>query len=339
MKPLISILMPAYNVEPWIADSIKSALGQTWERKEIIVVDDGSTDRTLSIARQFASKEVSVVTQSNQGAAAARNKAFALCQGDYIQWLDADDLLARDKITRQVQALDCCQSKRTLLSGPFGTFYHRYYRAIFSPSSLWCDLSPLEWLLRKMGQNCFTQTATWLVSRELAETAGPWDTRLLGDDDGEYFCRVKLASDGIKFVPEAKVYYRETDTKRLSHIGRSNRKMEAHFLSMQLHISYLRSLEESERVRAACVKYLQNWLVAFYPERLDIVQQAEQLAVSLGGHLEIPRLSWKYAWIQKTLGWGVAKRAQYFLHNSKESLVSSWDKVLFRLENRNPADE
>ena len=52
------------------------------------------------------------------------------------------------------------------------------------------------------------QTATWLVSRELAEAAGPWDTRLLGDDDGEFFCRVLLASEGTRFVKESKVYYR-----------------------------------------------------------------------------------------------------------------------------------
>ena len=101
MKPLVSILIPAFDAQEWIADTIKSAVGQTWPRKEIIVVDDGSRDQTLSIARQFASKEVSVVTQANQGAAAARNHAFSICQGDYIQWLDADDLLAPDKIERR----------------------------------------------------------------------------------------------------------------------------------------------------------------------------------------------------------------------------------------------
>ena len=86
MKSLVSILIPAYNAERWIADAIRSALAQTWSRKEIIIVDDGSRDRTLSLAREFASKTVSVVSQENQGAAAARNKAFSMCQGDYVQW-------------------------------------------------------------------------------------------------------------------------------------------------------------------------------------------------------------------------------------------------------------
>src|SRR5437762_11434458 len=116
MRPLVSILIPAYNAELWIGDTIRSALAQTWARKEIIIVDDGSRDRTLSIARQFASEAVSVVTQENQGASAARNKAFELCQGDYIQWLDADDLFSSDKVAKQVAAAQECQDKRRLLS-------------------------------------------------------------------------------------------------------------------------------------------------------------------------------------------------------------------------------
>src|SRR5262245_44317620 len=142
MKPLVSILIPAFNCEKWIAAAIESALAQTWTGKEIIVVDDGSTDQTLAIARQFASKAVSVITQENQGAAAARNKAFSICQGDYVQWLDADDLLAPDKIARQVGALAGCRSKRTLLSSEWGSFIYRANKAAFRPTPLWHDLSP-----------------------------------------------------------------------------------------------------------------------------------------------------------------------------------------------------
>jgi len=131
------------------------------------------------------------------------------------------------------------------------------------------------------------------------------------------------------------VYYRVSGPNSLSYIGRSERKMEAQFVSMQLHIGYLRSLEDSERVRAACVTYLQNWLPNFYPERLDIVEQAEQLAARLGGRLEIPPpLSWKYAWIQKGFGWPLAKRAQILLPGCKRSVTRSWDKTLSRFDQR-----
>src|SRR5260370_33410493 len=146
MKPLVSILIPAFNSEKWIAETLHSAVAQTWEPKEIIVVDDGSTDRTLAIARQFESDQLRVVTHKNQCASATRNKALSLCHGDYIQYLDADDLMAPDKIARQMEALGQSPNKRTLLSGSWGNFMYRYYRTKFTPSALWCDLSAIEWL-------------------------------------------------------------------------------------------------------------------------------------------------------------------------------------------------
>jgi glycosyltransferase involved in cell wall biosynthesis len=332
-KPLVSILIPAYNSQEWIGYTLRSAVAQTWERKEIIVVDDGSTDQTLTVARQFESNSVKVVTQENQGAAATRNKAFSISQGEYIQWLDADDLLSADKVQRQMDVWSQ-HSKRTLLSSAWGRFLYRYHRAEFVPTALWCDLSAPEWLLRKMGQNLHMQTATWLVSRELTEAAGPWNTKLLGDDDGEYFCRVLLASNGIRFVQEAKVYYRSAGANSLSYIGLSDSKLEAQWSSMQLHVGYLRSLEDTERVHVACVRYLQNWLVNFYPRRLDLVEQMRKMAAELGGKLEDPRLSWKYSWIPPIFGLPLAKRAQIALPRLRWSVVRHWDKVLFRIENR-----
>ena len=277
MQPLVSILIPAYNAERWIAEAVQSALEQTWTRKEIIIVDDGSQDQTLSMARKFAGSTVSVITQENQGAAATRNKAYSVCQGDYIQWLDADDLLSREKIALQMQAAEACQERRALMSCGWGSFMYRPAKARFTPTTLWCDLSPVEWLLRKWEGNFHMQTATWLVSRELTEAAGPWDARLLGDDDGEYFFRVIRASTNIRFVPEAKIFYRITPSARLSHIGRSERKIEAQFFGMKLQIGYLVALANDERGRAACVNYLKTWLPHFYPNRPDIVKEAQAL--------------------------------------------------------------
>jgi len=328
MKPLVSILIPAYNAENWIAQTIQSAITQSWSRKEIIVVDDGSRDRTADEARRFASKEVSVVTVENRGAAAARNHALKLSQGDYIQWLDADDLLGPEKIELQLAALREGDGQGTLLSGAWGYFHYRTDRARFIATSIWHDLSPVEWLMRKMSENLHMQTATWLTSRQLAEKAGAWDMRLLSDDDGEYFCRVILASKGTRFVPGARVFYRLTPSGRLSQIGTSDRKKEAMLVSMKLHIGYLRSLEESERVRKACLAYMQNWFDNFYPERPDLVDELQSLAAQLDGRLEKPRLRWKYAWIEPIFGFKAAKRAQMVLPEFKSSLVRKWDKAM-----------
>jgi GT2 family glycosyltransferase len=336
MHPLVSILIPAYNAEEWIADTIRSAIAQTWPRTEIIVVDDGSRDQTIAVAQQFASKSVCVVTKENQGAAAARNYGLKLSQGDYIQWLDADDLLAPDKIERQLAALRRIDGRRKLLSSSWAFFNYRPQRARFIPTSLWEDLSPVEWLLRKMGENLHMQTGTWLTSRELAEAAGPWDTRLISDDDGEYFCRVLLASEGTRFVPESRVFYRVTSSNRWSFVGTSDKKKTALLLSMKLHIQYLRSLEESDRVRKACLTYMRTWFDNFYPERADLVAELQGLAAQLEGHLGTPQLGWKYEWMKPLFGWKTAKRARLILPQLNASLVRNWDRAMYQLERHRP---
>jgi glycosyltransferase involved in cell wall biosynthesis len=333
MSQLVSILIPAYNSQDWIGDTIRSALVQTWPRKEIVIVDDGSTDNTLTIARSFASAGVMVVTQENQGASAARNHAFSLCQGDYIQWLDADDLLGPEKISAQMNALDRCLSERTVLSSAYGMFIYRWWKANFTPSALWCDLAPAEWLLRRWEQNLYMQPATWLASRELTEAAGPWNTRLSLDDDGEYFTRVVLASDGIKFVPEGRVFYRR-GFDSLSYMGRSNKKCESQYLSIELQVSYFRTLPDNAGTRAACLKFLQQWYSAFFPERMDLADRLVKLADELGGELELPRMSAKYQWIQKAFGWNAAKGVQLRYNQIKSLCLRGWDRTLFVAEGK-----
>ena len=334
MTPLVSILIPAYNAGPLLADTIRSALAQTWPRKEIIIVNDGSRDDTLAVARQFESADVKVLTQENQGAAATRNRLAALAQGDFLQWLDADDLLSPDKVALQMAELGKMGDPKILASSGWAFFYFRPQQADFTPTRLWENLAPLEWLQRKWEHNLHMQTATWLVSRALTDAAGPWNTKLLGDDDGEYFFRVIRASNGIRFVPGGKVYYRISGTTRLSYIGRSDKKMEAQWHGMELQIGYLRAMCDDARVRKTCITYLQTWLPNFFPQRMDLVARMKQLAGELGGELRDPQISWKYVGIQKTLGWAAAQRAAILYNELKDHALIQWDRTLFNLGGR-----
>ena len=205
-------------------------------------------------------------------------------------------------------------------------------RAKFVPTPIWHDLEPVEWLIRKMGQNLHMPPATWLVSRELTQAAGPWDTRLSFDDDGEYFCRAVVRSDGIRFVPEAKIFYRVLGSGSLSDFDESEKKLASLFLSMELHVGYLCSLENSARVRSACLSYLQRRFFRFYPEQMAFVQQLQQLAATLGGRLEAPQLSWKYAWLRDLFGWKLTKRFRLFYNRSKSVGMRAWDKAVSSLE-------
>jgi hypothetical protein len=103
---------------------------------------------------------------------------------------------------------------------------------------------------------------------------------------------------------------------------------------MQLHIRYLCSLEDSARVREACIAYLQNWLPFFYPNRPDLVGQAEEMAERLGGKLQPPQLSWKAAAFSALFGRRQMKRVQAFLVRIRWSLIRWWDRMLYQMEPR-----
>lgn len=305
MGSLVSILIPAYNAEHLIADTLNCALAQTWQDKEIIVVDDGSKDGTHEVAARFSSARVKVVRQENTGAPGARNRALALAQGDYIQWLDADDLLHPEKISRQMALAQAMASDRILLTSAWGRFFFRTHKARFQPDALWTDLSPVEWMLARFQHNVWMNPAVWLVSRRLTDCAGPWDVRLAssGDDDGEYICRVAAASDGVRFARDALCYYRIGTVGSLNwNMETSEKPLESLLLSLQLSIDHLLRLEDTPRTRAAALQHLRTFSAYFYAAPDRFFQQLQRMAVRLGGVIEPPRAGWKYYPVEKTLG-------------------------------------
>ena len=307
MQDLVSIIIPAYNSERWIVETIKSALAQTWSQKEIIIVDDGSTDNTLAIAKSFESRLLKVVQQPNKGASAARNKGLSLAQGSYIQWLDADDLLAPTKIMNQLKHAESGDRNKTLLTSSFGTFYFCRERAKFHRTGLWQDLSPVNWLLNKFNERVWMNPASWLVSRKLTAEVGPWHEGLVRDNDGEYVCRVVAASEHVKFVPQAISYYRICNLNSLSY-SLSEKAFESMVKSLELSFKQLLSLENSDRSRRACLNFMQLFVPIFYPEKKHLLGKLESIASDLGGQLEVPTVSWKYAIPKAIFGWQTTKK-------------------------------
>lgn len=305
MNQLVSILVPAYNSERLIEETLLSAIGQTWPNKEIIVVDDGSRDRTFEIANRLASRNVKVVRQPNGGAPAARNKALSLAQGDYIQWLDADDVLHPDKIAKQMARAVDGRTSKTLLTSAWGKFFVRTAKARFEPDSLWRDHEALDWVLTRLRDNVWMNPAVWLVSRRLTELAGPWDIRLgsSGDDDGEYVCRLAAASDRVEFVPDARCFYRIGTVGSLNwNMETSSKTLESLLLSLRLTVGHLLAMEDSPRTREAALRHLQTFSDYFYGTSGPHFQQLTDLARRLGGDLPPPRPSWKYYPVETMFG-------------------------------------
>lgn len=334
MSALVSILIPAYDSEKWIRFTIESALSQSWPNKEIIIVNDGSKDNTLQIAKQFESKIVKVVTQENMGASSARNKALSLAQGDYIQWLDSDDLLASNKISEQMKFAENGQSSLTCLTSSYGIFYWRTEKARFFTSSLCQNLTPVEWLIVKYSTNDWIIPAAWLVNRRLTEKAGLWDERLSRNDDDEYFSRIVALSEFIKFVPVKGTYYRQSGYSQLSR-SISENALNSMILSKTLCIRYLLSLEDSERTRRACIKMLQLCTPLLSFRGTKMYDRLNDLVVELNGELKKPRFGLKYDILYFLCGDKTANKILSIGRKFKLLTKIKLDEILYRMNRKN----
>lgn len=119
--PLVSVIVPAYNVERYIAECIDSLQAQTYPNVEIIVVDDGSTDATASVLRRYERRgNIKLISQQNQGVSSARNKALGAAQGEFVAFIDSDDVVHPELFTTCV---DLCENK----GGDFVLYNHEEF--------------------------------------------------------------------------------------------------------------------------------------------------------------------------------------------------------------------
>jgi glycosyltransferase involved in cell wall biosynthesis len=281
MPPLVSILIPAHNAASYLAETLRSALGQTWPHKEVIVVEDGSRDTTLEVARSFEPAGVRVIGQENSGAAAARNRAFRESHGVYIQYLDADDLLAPDKIENQLRRLEA-EPPGCVAAGRWGRFRHEVAEARFAPEPFWADLPPVDWLVACWERLSMMHPGAWLVRRATVEQAGTWDESLTLNDDGEFFCRVVLTATRVCFCPGASSYYRSDLPGSLSG-SRSPAAWDSALRSLRQNRARLLAREDSPRTRRALALQFQCLVYDAYPDNVDVVRQAQAEVASLGG--------------------------------------------------------
>jgi hypothetical protein len=194
---------------------------------------------------------------------------------------------------------------------------------------LWEDLDPVDWLVRKLLHGVWMTPETWLVSRQLTEEAGPWHEGLARDQDGEYFSRVVLQSDRVQFVPDAFVFKRVGIADSVSAaISASDIKRESTLEALQLYVDRLVAAENSVRTRTACLAALNKWSFYFLPERPDLFQALEELACSIGGKLDRPRLSPKVRIVQNIFGWSAAKKTQVVGRHVRERVRAAMEQLL-----------
>jgi glycosyltransferase involved in cell wall biosynthesis len=325
-SPLVSILMPVYNAERWVAAAVGSALAQTWPRTEIIAVDDGSTDRSLAALGEIESPAVKVLSQPNAGAAAARNAALQVAQGDFVQYLDADDLLEAHKLERQV---------RLLQEGPPGRVAVCSTSHFFDGTdpaggklddhgpTLGDSDDPVDWLLRLYGLGGnpgMVCVSCWLTPRPVADKAGPWDESLSLDDDGEYFNRVVLASGGVRVTREVGFYYRKFKGGRSLSAASGRRHHRSALTALERRAERTLPLARHDGARRVFAHHFMERAYLCYPDYPDLADEALRRHESLGGGCEFDYHFGRLEWVRRVLGWRVACR----IRAAKRDLLARW---------------
>jgi glycosyltransferase involved in cell wall biosynthesis len=201
MNPKVSVVIPAYNTENFIAHTIQSVLDQTYQDFEIIAVDDGSSDRTLEFLRGFAPR-VKVLTKANGGPASARNLAIKNSAGEYIAFLDSDDLWVPDKLEVQTAFLE----------------KHPHVGLVFSEASMFSEENGQRNIQSKIGFTAnptfsflllgnYIPNSTVVIRRACVNQVGLLNESLIGTEDHEYWMRI-ARSFPIAGIPRPLVYYR-----------------------------------------------------------------------------------------------------------------------------------
>ena len=209
-SPLVSIIIPVYNSSAYVADALRSVLAQDCENKEIIVVDDGSTDSTPDILKTFQERIV-VITQVNAGPAAARNRALKHAKGAYIAFLDADDFWVPGKLRLQIDYLE----ERREIGAVYSKWllWHADAEGRFSPPRL----PPLNrrtaivpedsgWIYTNLLLECRLLTSTVVLRRAIMQEVGLFNEELLRGQDYDYWIRLSRVTQIHKLNQELALY-------------------------------------------------------------------------------------------------------------------------------------
>lgn len=199
--PLISVILPVYNGEEFISEAVGSVVSQTYRNFELLIVDDGSTDRTATIIESFAASDsrIKILTQKNGGVSAARNAGIEIARGDYLTFIDADDALSPDFLHRCIAE----SNGADIIAADFT----RHKDQLSRSQRQAVDLNPIDYLECVLYQRV-SSPAVWgkLFRKQLFSETRFWQYRY---EDLEIFPKLVLESRNIRLLRENLYYYRD----------------------------------------------------------------------------------------------------------------------------------
>ncbi len=237
--PKVSIIIPAYNAIAYLPKTIESVLQQTFTDFEVLIVNDGSSDNILQWADDIADARIQVISQSNQGVSTARNTGIAHAKGEYVAFLDADDLWDATKLEKQVSCLDNDHTiglvyTWTLLIDQLGNPTGKSY-IYYAEGDVWKQLVVRDFICNGSSP---------MVRRSCFEKAGLFDPNIAFGEDLDMWIRI-AAHYRFALIKEILTYYRRhpknatTNREKLMHGLRQ--VTEKTFKSSPLELLYLRN--------------------------------------------------------------------------------------------------
>jgi len=216
--PVISVILPVYNGELTIEETVKSVLNQSFLDFELIIIDDGSSDSTLDILAKFQDPRLKVFSYPNSGLSASRNRGIELARGEFISFIDADDLWTSGKLEAQINALrentgaDVSYSWTDFIDesgNSLGYGIHHSANGYVFPNLL-------EFFFIGSGSNA-------LIRKQVFEEVGDFDETLTSAEDWDMFLRL-AARYHFAAVPKPQILYRITDYSMSRNVIRQERE-------------------------------------------------------------------------------------------------------------------
>lgn len=238
--PTISVIIPAYNAENTILETIKSVRQQTFSDFEIIIINDGSTDRTLELLENIEDNRLKIFSYENGGLSVARNRGISQASGEYIAFLDADDLWTPDKLELQLKALQQHSEAGVAYSWTYymneqGTSSHPGISRFFE-GDVRANL---------LVNNFIASGSNPLIRRQAIKSVGDFDSTCAGCADWDYWLRLS-AKWHFVVVPKHQIFYRQSSgsmsSAKVQHMEDDGlRVIEKTFQTVPVELKFLKN--------------------------------------------------------------------------------------------------
>ena len=262
--PEISVIIPAYNAQKTIKKTIESVIEQTYADWELILINDGSTDRTVEIVNEIKESRIKVYNYANAGVAKARDRGIENARGKYIAFLDADDFWTPDKLQLQLQTLKANPQGGVAYSWTY--FYYEKTQDCFPSNPVYYQENVYPQLL---AENFLHHGSNPLIKRQAIDSVGNFNSNFPHCADWDYYLRLAAEWHFI-VVPKHQIYYRQSSNSMTSNIAEIERQ-----LCQMLEQTYQTVPNDLQHIKSKSEAWIYQYCTQQYLERGENLQSVK----------------------------------------------------------------